>query len=131
MGSSVTPEIEKLKGNGIIVKGFVSEEELARLYDTCRLVVVPLRYGAGVKGKVVEALYYGTPMVTTSVGIEGIHDPDRVVKVTDETEEFANAVIELYQDENALVQTVKDYQKLVKQNFSLEAVWNIVKEDFE
>ncbi len=131
VGSSVTPEIEKLKGNGIIVKGFVSEEELARLYDTCRLVVVPLRYGAGVKGKVVEALYYGTPMVTTSVGIEGIPDPDRVVKVADETEEFANAVIELYQDENALVQTVKDYQELVRRNFSLEAVWNIVKEDFE
>lgn len=37
----------------------------------------------------------------------------------------------LYQDETVLAQTVKDYQKLVKQNFSLEAVWNIVKEDFE
>lgn len=131
VGSSVTPEIEKLEGNGIIVKGFVSEEELARLYDTCRLVVVPLRYGAGVKGKVVEALYYGTPMVTTSVGIEGIPDPERVVKVADDAEDFANAVIRLYQDETALAQTVKDYQKLVKQNFSLEAVWNIVKEDFE
>ena len=131
VGSSVTPEIEKLEGNGIIVKGFVSEEELARLYDTCRLVVVPLRYGAGVKGKVVEALYYGTPMVTTSVGIEGIPDPERVVKVADDAEDFANAVTRLYQDETALAQTVKDYQKLVKQNFSLEAVWNIVKEDFE
>ena len=101
------------------------------MYDTCRLVVVPLRYGAGVKGKVVEALYYGTPMVTTSVGIEGIPDPERVVKVADDAEDFANAVTRLYQDETALAQTVKDYQKLVKQNFSLEAVWNIVKEDFE
>ena len=42
-------------GSGIVVKGFVSEEELAALYAGCRLVVVPLRYGAGVKGKVVEA----------------------------------------------------------------------------
>lgn len=131
VGSSVTPEIEKLEGNGIIVKGFVSEEELARLYDTCRLVVVPLRYGAGVKGKVVEALYYGTPMVTTSVGIEGIPDPEKFVRVEDEAESFANAVVELYQDEKLLAKTVENYQKLIKENFSLDAVWNIVKDDFK
>ena len=131
VGSSVTPEIEKLEGNGIIVKGFVSEEELARLYDTCRLVVVPLRYGAGVKGKVVEALYYGTPMVTTSVGIEGIPDPEKFVRVEDETESFANAVVELYQDEKLLAKTVENYQKLIKENFSLDAVWDIVKDDFK
>ena len=51
--------------------------------------------------------------------------------MADDAEDFANAVIRLYQDETVLAQTVKDYQKLVKQNFSLEAVWNIVKEDFE
>ena len=127
----MTPEIEKLDGNGIIVKGFVSEEELARLYDTCRLVVVPLRYGAGVKGKVVEALYYGTPMVTTSVGIEGIPDPEHYVRIADDPENFANAVTEMYQNPKMLEQTVENYQKLVKENFSIDAVWNIVKEDFE
>ncbi len=61
VGSKVTEEIQALEqpGNGIIVKGFVSEEELSELYRTCRIVVVPLRYGAGVKGKVIEALYNG------------------------------------------------------------------------
>lgn len=54
------------------MKGFVSEEELSELYRTCRIVVVPLRYGAGVKGKVIEALYNGAPVVTTSIGAEGI-----------------------------------------------------------
>ena len=74
VGSKVTEEIKALEqpGNGIVVKGFVSEEELSELYRTCRLVVVPLRYGAGVKGKVVEAIYNGAPIVTTSVGSEGI-----------------------------------------------------------
>ena len=63
VGSKVTDEIKALEqpGNGIIVKGFVSEEELADLYRNCRIVVVPLRYGAGVKGKVVEAIYNGAP----------------------------------------------------------------------
>ena len=67
----------KQPGNGIIVKGFVSEEELADLYRNCRIVVVPLRYGAGVKGKVVEAIYNGAPIVTTSVGSEGIPDVEK------------------------------------------------------
>jgi glycosyltransferase involved in cell wall biosynthesis len=57
VGSKVTDEIRALQqpDNGIIIKGFVSEEELSELYATCRVVVVPLRYGAGVKGKVVDA----------------------------------------------------------------------------
>ena len=69
----MTDEIKALEepGNGIIIKGFVSEEELAQLYGHCRVVVVPLRYGAGVKGKVVEAIYNGAPIVTTSTGAEG------------------------------------------------------------
>ena len=72
-GSRVTDEIKALEepGNGIIIKGFVSEEELAQLYGHCRVVVVPLRYGAGVKGKVVEAIYNGAPIVTTSTGQRG------------------------------------------------------------
>ncbi len=51
VGSKVTDEIKGLEqpGNGIIIKGFVSDEELEDIYQKCRIVVVPLRYGAGVK----------------------------------------------------------------------------------
>lgn len=103
VGSKVTDEIKALEqpGNGIIVKGFVSEEELADLYRNCRIVVVPLRYGAGVKGKVVEAIYNGAPIVTTSVGSEGIPDVEKVLLVKDQPDEFAETVVELYKDENA------------------------------
>ncbi len=56
VGSKVTDEIKALEqpDNGIIVKGFVTEEELANLYASCRIVVVPLRYGAGVKEKLLK-----------------------------------------------------------------------------
>ena len=86
VGSKVTDEIKALQqpGNGIIIKGFVSEEELSELYATCRVVVVPLRYGAGVKGKVVEAIYNGAPIVTTSIGAEGIPQVEDVLLVEDE-----------------------------------------------
>ncbi|HQT92385.1 MAG TPA: glycosyltransferase, partial [Candidatus Kryptobacter bacterium] len=47
-------------------------QDLSKYYEKCRLVVAPLRYGAGLKGKIVEALSYGVPVVTTSIGVEGM-----------------------------------------------------------
>lgn len=130
VGSKVTEKVKKLHGNGIIVKGFVTEEELMQLYDTCKIVVVPLRYGAGVKGKVVEALYYGTPMVSTTTGIEGIQGAEYFMEVTDDAREFADKVMSLYNDNDRLRATVEQYQKYVKAHYSTDAVWDIIKEDF-
>lgn len=131
VGSHPTPEVEKLNDiDGIIVKGFVSEEELENLYYNCRIVVVPLRYGAGVKGKVVEAIYYGTPMVTTSVGAEGIQGADKILEIVDDAKAFADSVLQLYHDEARLKETVQNYQSFIRDNFSVDAVWNIIKEDF-
>ena len=130
VGSKPTDAIRKLASEKIIVKGFVSEEELSKMYHDCKLVVVPLRYGAGVKGKVVEALYYGTPMVTTPVGAEGIQGVEDIIEIAEKPEDFANAVVELYEDNERLAETVDNYQKYVKSNFSIEAVWKVIEEDF-
>lgn len=133
VGSKVTDEIKALEqpGNGIIVKGFVSEEELSELYRSCRIVVVPLRYGAGVKGKVVEAIYNGTPIVTTSVGSEGIPDVDDVLLIEDQPESFAETVISLYQDKKRLLELCDRTQEYIKDYFSLDAAWEVIREDFE
>ena len=133
VGSRVTEEIKALEqpGNGIIVKGFVSEEELSALYQSCKIVVVPLRYGAGVKGKVVEAIYNGAPIVTTSVGSEGIPGVEEVLRIEDKPEDFARAVTELYEDDEKLAQMCGKTQEYIKAHFSEEAVWNVVREDFE
>ena len=132
VGSNAPDSIKKLDGkNGIVVKGFVSEEELAELYDTCKIVVVPLRYGAGVKGKVVEALYNGSPMVSTTVGIEGIQGAEEFMEVSDDATEFAEKVLGLYNNHDKLAETVKAYQSYVKEHNSIDAVWDIVKEDFQ
>ena len=132
VGSKVTDEIKALEqpGSGIIVKGFVSEEELAELYRTCRIVVVPLRYGAGVKGKVVEAIYNGAPIVTTSVGSEGIPGVEDVLIVKDKPNDFADAVVELYQDEQKLLSLAEKTQEYIKDHFSIDAAWRVVEEDF-
>lgn len=131
VGSNAPDEIKKLAGDGIVFKGYVSEEELQNLYQTCRMAVVPLRYGAGVKGKVVEAIYNGIPIVTTSIGAEGIIGVDAFVAVEDEADAFAEQVVDLYEDKVKLCRMAEQSQNYIKENFSVDAVWNIVKEDFE
>lgn len=132
VGSKVTEEIKALEqpGNGIVIKGFVSEDELSGLYQTCRIVVVPLRYGAGVKGKVIEAVYHGVPIVTTSIGAEGILEADRVMVVCDEPKDFAEAVADLYRNTDACRQMSRRTQEFIRNHYSVDAAWSVVEEDF-
>ncbi len=132
VGSKVTDEIQALEqpGNGIIVKGFVSEEELEHLYNACKVVVVPLRYGAGVKGKVVEAIYYGAPIVTTSIGAEGIPKVEDVLYIADEAADFAACVSELYANDPACQEISEKTQTYIKNHFSIDAAWSVIEEDF-
>lgn len=132
VGSRVTEEIKALEqpGNGIVVKGFVSEEELSALYRSCRIVVVPLRYGAGVKGKVIEALYHGAPVVTTAIGSEGIGMAETVMCIQDEPEAFANEITGLYRDLERLKEMSRKAQAYIRDYYSVEAAWSVVEEDF-
>ena len=62
-------------------------------------MVAPLRYGAGIKGKVVEALFHHVPLVTTTIGAEGLSTPESVMDVCDLPSEFADRVCKLYADD--------------------------------
>lgn len=130
IGANPTLRIKGLAGNGVTIKGFVTDDELAEMYDTCRMAVIPLRYGAGVKGKVIEALYYGIPMVTTAIGIEGITGAEGLVEIADTAEAFADRVVALYNNMQKLADTVQLYQDYVKEHCSVQAVWNHIKDDF-
>ena len=130
IGANPTEQVKKLAGDRVVIKGFVTDDELEEMYDTCRMAVIPLRYGAGVKGKVIEALYYGIPMVTTSIGIEGITGAEQLVEIADTADSFADKVVALYNDMPRLNDTVQMYQDYVKEHCSVEAVWNHIKDDF-
>ena len=108
------------------MKGFVSEEELQQLYSSCRMAVVPLRYGAGVKGKVVEALYYGIPIVTTSVGAEGIEGVDDIVAVQDEEKALIETITKLYDNQAALIEMHNKSQKLYLRSFSVPMLHGVL-----
>lgn len=78
---------------GVQVAGFVENLELE--FAQARVVAVPLLQGAGVKFKTVEALLAGVPVVTTSVGAEGIGPPDLYAAETDDPGEFADALVKV------------------------------------
>ena len=130
VGSNAPKEITELTTEGVVVKGFVSEEELQQLYSSCRMAVVPLRYGAGVKGKVVEALYYGIPIVTTSVGAEGIEGVDDIVAVQDEEKALIETITKLYDNQAALIEMHNKSQKYICDHFSTDAAWSVIAKDF-
>jgi len=72
-------------------------EDLTPYYQRCRLAIAPLRYGAGVKGKVNQAMSYGLPLVGTPVSVEGMGLVDQQqVMVAESPEDFASAMTEVY-----------------------------------
>ena len=93
VGSNPSSEVLALTSDVVSVHGYVSENRLHELYARTHCAVVPLRFGAGVKGKVLEAIQMGVPMVTTDIGAEGIPDADDVMAIANDPQDFAKAVI--------------------------------------
>ena len=100
-GANVPDDILAVAGPHVELTGFVPE--LVDLYAAVRVVVVPIRFGAGVKIKTLEALQYGVPVVTTSVGAEGIELPPGclAIVIEDDPVAFAAAVELLLTDNDA------------------------------
>jgi GT2 family glycosyltransferase len=102
-GSNPPLSITSLQSDTIDVKGFVSEQELAELYRSVKLAIIPLRFGAGVKGKTIEAMYHGLPIVSTSFGIEGMPgNYNDFLQAFDDHAAFASEVVALYTNDTAL-----------------------------
>lgn len=96
-GAYATQQIQQLHKpkEGFIIKGFA--EDALEVVKSARVVLAPIRFGAGIKGKLTEAMECGTPSVTTSIGAEGMHGnlPWNGF-IEDDFVKFANKAIELY-----------------------------------
>ncbi|MBR0667183.1 glycosyltransferase [Roseomonas hellenica] len=97
VGSNPPPRFNRIASRNVRVVGFV--ENISPVLHSARVMVVPLRYGAGVKGKILTAMAHGLPVVTTSIGAEGIGLVDgKEVLIADDPAGFARAVERLYSD---------------------------------
>jgi len=98
VGSKVPSTIRALAAPDLLVTGYVPDVE--PFFTDCRLSIAPLRYGAGVKGKVNLAMSYGVPVIATPAAVEGMHlEPGEDVMVAGDAEQFAQAIERVYRDE--------------------------------
>jgi GT2 family glycosyltransferase/glycosyltransferase involved in cell wall biosynthesis len=98
IGDKPPPEVAALATERIVVAGL--QRDVRPFFDSVKLSVAPLRFGAGVKGKINQSMAFGVPVVATSVAIEGMELKDREdILVADEPEDFARVLIELYESE--------------------------------
>ncbi len=130
IGADVPAEIRVLGSRpGVEIHGHVPD--LQPWMDRCRVSVAPLRYGAGVKGKINQAMAHGLPVVATSPAVEGMHLRDGVdVLVADSAEAFAQAVLRLNGDAALWEQIATHALQNVTEHFSLDAARQTVRELF-
>ena len=121
IGSKPTEKVKALASDKVKITGFISDEELEEYYQKSRLCIIPLRYGAGVKGKTIEAMYHRIPMVSTSVGIEGLEGITEYVQPADDANAFAERVIKLYTDDELAKTRAEGYCKYLKEHYSYES----------
>jgi GT2 family glycosyltransferase/glycosyltransferase involved in cell wall biosynthesis len=127
VGSKAPKHIKAMARENIVFQGFVKDIE--PIMDDIRIAVAPLRYGAGVKGKVNMSMSYGQPVVGTTVAVEGMFTQNEKDCLMAETpEQFASQVVRLYQDEKLWNQLSKGGLKNVENYFSFEAAKKSIKE---
>ncbi len=122
VGSHPAKSVRALSGDGVTVTGFVTDEQLDQYYATARVAVCPLRFGAGVKLKVVEALHHGVPLVTTPIGAQGLNGVDAVCDVAADPASFAAAVVRLLGDDALWVARAEAQSDYIATRFSPDAM---------
>lgn len=129
-GSKVPDGVAALASQDIEIRGYV--DDLAATFAACKLSIAPLRYGGGIKGKIVTSLSYGVPVVATSVAAEGmglVHEEH--VLVADEPAAFADQIARLCADTALWQRLAANGRRFFMDNFSLQAGTARIREAFD
>lgn len=130
IGSKMPESLARRRAAGLRIHGFVSD--LNPYMTGCRVSVAPLRFGAGVKGKVNQAMSHGLPVVATSCAAEGMHTTHGVdVLMADDAESFAREVVRLYRDPVLWRQLAEGGRANVERHFSVDAARRAVSDVLE
>lgn len=121
IGNAPPAEVQALENNYIKVHGYVPDTN--PYLRASRVSVAPLRYGAGMKGKIGEAMALGLPVVTTSVGIEGFGlSAGQNVLVGDTPDAFAQAVLRLLKEDDLYERIRMNGWRFIRDHYSQERV---------
>lgn len=128
-GKNPPPLLLEMKARGVTCLGFV--ERVSEFYGDVDVVVAPIRFGGGIKIKVLEAMACGKPVVSTSVGAEGIVESDGGLLVANGPEEFASHVVALLSDGNWRAKLGAQARQVVERRFSWQRVCDDVGKIYE
>jgi GT2 family glycosyltransferase/glycosyltransferase involved in cell wall biosynthesis len=131
VGSNPTNEVLALKNDRVDVTGYVTDIMLSDYYARARMAVVPLRFGAGVKNKVLESLSKAVPLLTTETGIQGLQELRNFIPVSDDPTELSHEIIRLLDDDQAWIESSKMGSSYIKNNFSKEKMKEFFNNEFE
>jgi len=125
IGSNVPEVIRNLCTNNknCVLVGYVPE--ISDYLINCRVMVAPLRYGAGVKGKITQSMMHHLPVVTTSIGAEGISQNDDLLLTSDDPKEFANKVVTLYKNKDLWNKLADNAYEFANIHYSPESVRDV------
>jgi len=119
VGSEMPDQVRALASDRVFIEGYV--EDVSPFLARCRLSVAPLRYGAGVKGKVNQSMSYGLPCVATRIAAEGIEAESGVeILVADGAEALAAGVVELYRNESLWRTIAEGSLRNIGRHFSVQ-----------
>ena len=117
VGSKVPANVRALAAEDFIVTGYVPD--VTPYFTSCRASIAPLRYGAGVKGKINLAMSYGLPVIATTPSIEGMHlNAGEDVLVADDPAAFAAEIVRAYKDEALWLQLSAGGRDNIRKHFS-------------
>ena len=121
VGSHMTEAVQSLASRDVVAVGYVPD--LMPYLDGCRVFVAPLRYGAGIKGKIAQSMGVGLPVVTTSIGAEGMNliDGEHVL-IADSPAAFASAVVRLYTNDLLWEEMSRNALSHIQSNFSKDVI---------
>jgi GT2 family glycosyltransferase len=122
VGDVKASSIASLAEENVVLRGRLSDEALAELYRVVGASVIPLRFGGGVKGKTIEALFHAAPFVTTSIGMQGLLTEKPIALVADTAEEFAAAVLSALSSRAQARERVVNGLEFIDSHYSIEAL---------
>ncbi|HSS70664.1 MAG TPA: glycosyltransferase [Casimicrobiaceae bacterium] len=117
VGGDVPATIKSLAADDLVITGYVPD--IAPYLSGCRVSISPLRYGAGVKGKINLAMSFGLPVVATTPSIEAMHlTPGADVVIGDDPDAFADAVVRVYEDDKLWARLAAGGLENIRTHFS-------------
>ena len=122
VGSNAPQAVMALAQSDVAFLGRVSDDVLDNLYRTSGLAIVPLLFGAGVKGKVIEAMGKGVPIVMTSIGAQGLPGAETFSFVEDDAQAMADAILRAAADPAEAIQRASLALDFIEAKFSSDSV---------